>query len=132
MCRITVSLLCIKVFISSHYATKRYRKLKLSFFTAFPHLLTPVSVLIYMTPIWFRNCSISAISARISNLIKVKTCTHMYLINCKCYFCSCMLNKNNYMFVMHILNRRGMRNFSSMVRGPTFRKNLAIELLSRQ
>ena len=75
MCRIIVSLSYIKVSICSHYATKRYRELKLSFSTAFPHLLTPVSVLIYMTPIWFRNCSIPAISARISNLKN----THMYL-----------------------------------------------------
>ena len=161
MCRIIVSLLYVKVLISSHYATNGYRKLKLSFFTAFPHLLTPVSVLIYMTPIWFRNCSIPAISARISNLKKVKICTHMYLINCKFYFCICMLNKNNYMFVMHISNRRGSRNFRQGGGGSNLPKkfwrakkksdkmrdggrfsicsalvwlkfNLAIELLSRQ
>ena len=101
----------IKVLICSHYVTKGYRKLKLSFFTAFPHLLTPLSVLIYMTPIWFRNCSLPAILARISNLKKVKTCTQMYIFNCKFYFCTCMLNENNYMFVMHRLNRRGSRNF---------------------
>ena len=100
MRRIIVSLSYIKVSICSHYATKRYRELKLSFFTAFPHLLTPVSVLIYMTPIWFRNCSIPAISARISNLKN----THMYLIYCKFYFCTCILNKNNIMFLMHILH----------------------------
>ena len=32
MCRIIVSLSCIKVSICSHYATKRYRELKLSIF----------------------------------------------------------------------------------------------------
>ena len=28
----------------------------------------------------------------------------MYLIYCKFYFCTCILNKNNIMFLMHILH----------------------------
>ena len=94
MCRIIVSLSYIKVPIPSHYMTKRYRKLKLSFFTAF---LTPVSFWF----IWHRFGSElfnTAISARISNLKH----THMYIINCKFHLGTCILNYN-YMFGMHIL-----------------------------
>ena len=123
MCRIIVSLLYIKVLISSHYATKRYRKLKLSFFTAFPHLLTPVSVLIYMTPIWFRNCSIPAISARILILKKVITCTHMYLINCKFFFLHMHVELEQLHICHAYIKQARIEEFSSGGGGPTFRKN---------
>ena len=94
MCRIIVSLLYIKVSIPSHYATKRYRKLKLSFFTAF--LDTGIGFDLYDTDL-VQKLFNTAISARISNLKH----THMYLINCKFHFGTCILNYN-YMFGMHI------------------------------
>ena len=106
MCRLMVSLSYSQVLISSPYATKRYRKLKVFVFhrTCISwSLVNGIGFDLYDNDLVKKLFNTGDFCANFE-LEKGSTCTYMYVINYTFHFDPCILNYDNYMYVMHMLH----------------------------